>query len=54
MDDETGMKVLESFCHLVDDESDVYVFEDIFRYDIVKVGFHELEDQINVLVVVGP
>ncbi len=53
MNNKTGVKILESFAHLINDEAHVYVLENILRNDIVQIGFHELKDEINVLVVVS-
>ncbi len=53
MDDSSGVKVLEGFGELVDDEADVHVFEYAFGDDVVQVCLHELEEQVDVFVVVG-
>ena len=52
MDDLRGVQVLECFGELVDDETDVHVFEDVFRDYVVEVGLHELEEEVHVFVVV--
>ena len=52
MDDCAAVEVLECLGELVDDEPDVYVFEDALRDDVVQVCLHELEQQVHVLVVV--
>lgn len=46
------MKILQCFGHLINDESNVNIFENVLRNDIVEIGFHELKDQINVLIIV--
>jgi hypothetical protein len=35
MDNESSVKILESFSHLVNDESDVNIFENILGNDVV-------------------
>lgn len=52
MNNEPGMKVLQCFGHLVDYESNVDVFENIFGNNIMEICFHELKNQINVFVIV--
>ena len=52
MNDEPCMQVLQGFCHLIDDESYVYVLEDILGNDIVQICLHKLKYQVNVLVIV--
>ena len=54
MDDEPRMQVLQRFGHLVDDKTNVHIFQYIFRYYIVQISLHELKDQINVLTIVCP
>ncbi len=53
VNDKSSVEVLESFGHLINDESDVYIFENILGYNIVQIGLHKLEYQIDVLVVVS-
>ena len=48
------MQVLQRFGHLVDDKTNVHIFQYIFRYYIVQISLHELKDQINVLTIVCP
>ena len=52
MDDCTAVEVFECFGELVDDEADVYIFEDAFGDDVMEVCFHELKQQVDVFVVV--
>lgn len=52
MDDFATVQVLEGFGYLVDDVSDVDIFEDVFGYDIVEVCLDELENQVHIAVVV--
>lgn len=54
MNDKACMKVLKGFGHLVDDESNVYVFEDILGNDIVEICLHKLKYQVHVLIIVRP
>lgn len=49
-----GVEVFECFGHLVDDEPDVYVLEDAFGNHIMQIGFHVLEYQVYVLIVLCP
>jgi hypothetical protein len=48
-----GVQVFESLGHLIDNEADMDIFEDIFRNDIVQVRLHKLKYQIDVFVVVS-
>ena len=36
---------------MVDDIADVHVFENVLGYDVVEVGLHELENDIDIAVV---
>ena len=38
------MKILQSLSKLIDDESDMYIFEYVLRDDIMKIGLHELKE----------
>lgn len=53
MDDRSAMEVFESFGCLVDDEANVYIFEDAFGDDVVEIGLHVLEEKVDVFVVVS-
>lgn len=47
------MQVFESFGQLVDDESNMNIFEDSLRNHIMKIGLHELEEQVHVFVIIS-
>lgn len=53
MYNKTSVKVFEGFGHLVNDKTNVNVLKDILGYDVVQIGLHELEYQVDVLVVIG-
>lgn len=54
VDDLAGVQVLEGLGHLVDDEPDVDVLQDPLSDDVVQVCLHVLEQQIDVLIIIGP
>ena len=39
---------------MVDDESDVNILENPFRYDVVEICFHVLKKYVDIFVIVGP
>ena len=53
MYESSGVEILEGLGELVDDKADMHVFEYAFGADVVEVGLHELEEEVDVLVVVG-
>lgn len=53
MDYAPRVEILQRLSQLVDYESDMDVFQDAFGDDVVEVGLHVLEEQVDVLVVVG-
>lgn len=53
MDDEARVQILEGLGKLIDYESDVHFLKDTLSYDVVQIRFHELENEVYVLVVVG-
>jgi hypothetical protein len=53
VDDVGGVDVLEAFEDLVDDELFVDFFEDVAADDGVEVDFDELEDEVDVVGVLG-
>lgn len=53
MNDGCGVQVLQGLGELVDDEPHVYVLEYALADDVVQVCLHELEEQIDILVVIG-
>lgn len=48
------MQVFEGFGQLVDDEADMDILENALGNDVVEVGFHILEQQVDILVIIGP
>lgn len=51
MNDFGSVEVLEGLGYLIDDIADVHILEDVFSDDVVQVGLHELEYQVDISVV---
>ena len=51
MNDFGSVEVLEGLGYFIDDIADVHILEDVFSDDVVQVGLHELEYQVNISVV---
>lgn len=54
MDDFRRVEVFHSLGELVHDVPVVQIFEYLLADGVVEVGFHEFEDEVKILVVLGP
>lgn len=45
------MKILESFCDLVDDIAYVYIFEYVLGDDVMEICLNELKDEVNIFII---
>ena len=43
MQNQTAMKIFQSFSNLIDNEFDMDFFENAFAYHIVEISLHELK-----------
>ena len=53
MYDGPTVHVLERLGKLVDNESNVYILEYALRDDVMEIRLHELEEQVDVLVIIS-